>query len=48
MARIAAGADHAGVQLKDELVAHVRELGHDVVDCGTHGLERRLCCTRGC
>ena len=40
MARIAAGADHAGVQLKDVLVAHLRELGHDVVDCGTHGLDR--------
>ncbi|MCY3576021.1 MAG: ribose 5-phosphate isomerase B [bacterium] len=40
MARIAAGADHAGVQLKDVLVAHLRELGHDVIDCGTHGLNR--------
>ncbi|WP_420437519.1 ribose 5-phosphate isomerase B [Candidatus Poriferisocius sp.] len=40
MARIAAGADHAGVQLKDELVAHLRELGHEVVDCGTHDAER--------
>lgn len=40
MARIAAGADHAGVQLKDELVAHLRDLGHDVVDCGTHGPDR--------
>ena len=40
MTRIAAGADHAGVQLKDVLVAHLRELGHDVIDCGTHGLDR--------
>ena len=40
MARIAAGADHAGVQLKDELVAHLRELGHEVTDCGTHDTER--------
>ncbi|MCY4036286.1 MAG: ribose 5-phosphate isomerase B [bacterium] len=40
MARIAAGADHAGVQLKDVLVAHLRELGHDVADCGTWGLDR--------
>ena len=40
MARIAAGADHAGVQLKDALVAHLRELGHEVVDCGTHGTDR--------
>ena len=40
MALIAAGADHAGVRLKDVLVAHLRERGHDVVDCGTHGLDR--------
>ena len=40
MTRIAAGADHAGVQLKDVLVAHLRDLGHDVIDCGTHGLDR--------
>ena len=40
MARIAAGADHAGVQLKDVLVAHMRDLGHEVIDCGTHGTDR--------
>jgi len=40
MARIAAGADHAGVQLKDVLVAHLRKLAHDVLDCGTDGLGR--------
>ncbi len=40
MARIAAGADHAGVQLKDVLVAHLRDMGHEVVDCGTHGTDR--------
>ena len=40
MARIAAGADHAGVQLKDVLVVHLRELGHDVIDCGTNGPDR--------
>ena len=40
MTRIAAGADHAGVQLKDVLVAHLRDLGHDVIDCGTHGHDR--------
>ncbi|MDE0117720.1 MAG: ribose 5-phosphate isomerase B [bacterium] len=40
MARIAAGADHAGVHLKGVLVAHLRELGHEVVDCGTHSADR--------
>ena len=40
MTRIAAGADHAGVQLKDVLVAHLRDLGHEVIDCGTHGPDR--------
>jgi ribose 5-phosphate isomerase B len=34
---IAAGADHAGVALKDELVAWLRERGHAVLDCGTQG-----------
>lgn len=37
MTRIAAGSDHAGVHLKDSLVAMLRELGHEVVDLGTHG-----------
>ena len=32
-----AGADHAGVELKDQLVAHLKELGDDVEDLGTHG-----------
>ncbi|MCQ3810549.1 MAG: ribose 5-phosphate isomerase B [Acidimicrobiia bacterium] len=40
MTRIAAGADHAGVQLKDVLVSHLRELGHEVVDCGTSSTDR--------
>lgn len=40
MSRIAAGADHAGVQLKDALVAHMRDLGHEVIDCGTNGNDR--------
>jgi len=33
--KIAIGGDHAGFELKQELVAYVKELGHDVVDCGT-------------
>jgi ribose 5-phosphate isomerase B len=37
MTRIAAGADHAGVHLKDSLVEMLRALGHEVIDLGTHG-----------
>lgn len=33
--KIAIGGDHAGFELKQELAAYVRELGHEVVDCGT-------------
>jgi len=32
-------ADHAGVDLKDELAAWLKEQGHDVLDLGTHGHE---------
>ncbi len=35
--RVAAGADHAGVRLKDVLVVHMRDTGIEVVDLGTHG-----------
>lgn len=38
--RIAVGSDHAGVHLKDALAAHLRSLGHEVTDVGTHGEER--------
>ena len=37
--RIALAADHAGYMLKDELVAWLREAGHDVEDLGTNGPE---------
>lgn len=33
--RIAFGTDHAGYRLKEHLAAHVRSLGHEVVDFGT-------------
>ena len=39
MARVAVGADHAGYQLKAELVAVLRELGHTVEDLGANGPE---------
>jgi ribose 5-phosphate isomerase B len=35
--KIAAGSDHAGVHLKDVLVAHLSDLGHEVTDLGTNG-----------
>lgn len=35
--RFVAGADHAGVRLKDSLVAHLRTAGYEVLDLGTHG-----------
>lgn len=35
--RIAIGADHGGVALRDAIAARLRELGHDVTDHGTTG-----------
>ena len=32
--RVYLGSDHAGFELKSQLVEHVRALGHDPVDCG--------------
>jgi ribose 5-phosphate isomerase B len=37
--RIVLTADHAGVDLKDELVAWLQEQGHDILDLGTSGQE---------
>ena len=37
--RIALGADHGGVDLKDILTARLRDAGHTVSDLGTHGVE---------
>ncbi|HVN30663.1 MAG TPA: deoxyribose-phosphate aldolase [Thermoanaerobaculaceae bacterium] len=37
--KIALGADHGGFELKQQLIEHVRSLGHRVEDCGTHGTE---------
>src|SRR3954452_21971853 len=37
--RIVMTADHAGVDLKDELAAWLGEKGHDLLDLGTHGHE---------
>ena len=38
--RIAVGSDHAGFHMKEDIATHLRELGHEVVDCGTHSTER--------
>ncbi len=37
--RIAVGADHGGVELKNAIVEALKGAGHDVVDYGTHGIE---------
>ena len=37
--RIALSADHAGYELKDALIAWLREAGHETIDLGTNGPE---------
>ncbi|MBQ9745541.1 MAG: ribose 5-phosphate isomerase B [Clostridia bacterium] len=37
--KIALGADHAGYEYKDMLVAYLNENGYECVDCGTGGPE---------
>ncbi len=37
--RIVIGTDHAGFLLKKDLSAHIRRLGYQVVDVGTHGTD---------
>ena len=37
--RIALSADHAGYELKDALIAWLREAGHETIDLGTNGSE---------
>ena len=34
--RIAVGADHAGVPLNERVIEELRQLGHEVLDLGTH------------
>ncbi|WP_312718637.1 ribose 5-phosphate isomerase B [Mobilicoccus sp.] len=38
--KIAVGADHAGLTLKNAIVDHLRGLGHEVLDVGTNSPER--------
>lgn len=33
---VAMGADHGGLAMKEDLKSYVKELGFEVVDCGTH------------
>ena len=37
--RVGIATDHGGFGLKEELVAHLRAAGHEVVDFGAHGLD---------
>jgi ribose 5-phosphate isomerase B len=37
--RIAVAADHAGFELKEQLLAFVREAGHEAIDLGTHSTQ---------
>lgn len=37
--RVVIGSDHGGFPVKQELLQFVRELGHEVVDFGTHSTE---------
>ncbi len=34
--RITVGSDHAGLELKAAVIAHLQSKGHDVTDVGTH------------
>ena len=37
--QIAIGSDHAGFELKEAVAAFIRELGHGVLDVGTHNTD---------
>ncbi len=37
--RVGVATDHGGFGLKEELVAHLHAVGHEVVDFGAHGLD---------
>jgi ribose 5-phosphate isomerase B len=36
--RVGTATDHGGFGLKEELLAHLREAGHEIVDFGAHTL----------
>ena len=37
--RIAVAADHAGFELKEQLLSVIRDAGHETIDLGTHGAQ---------
>lgn len=37
--KISIGSDHAGFSYKEKIIAHLKDAGHEVVDCGTHSSE---------
>ena len=37
--KIAMGCDHGALDLKNALAAHLRKLGHEILDFGTHSFE---------
>jgi len=37
--RVYLGSDHAGFELKAQLIEHLRALGHEPVDCGPHSYD---------
>jgi ribose 5-phosphate isomerase B len=37
--KIAIGADHAGFLYKEAIIAHLKKLGHEVIDMGTYSAE---------
>jgi ribose 5-phosphate isomerase B len=38
--RVGIATDHGGFDLKEQLVAHLRQAGHEVVDVGAHSLNQ--------
>ena len=34
--RLVIGSDHAGWSLKQHVIDHIRSLGHEVIDVGSH------------
>ena len=37
--KIALGSDHAGYELKTQIIAHLDAEGHEIIDCGTDSTE---------
>ncbi len=37
--RISLGSDHAGYELKQHLIGFLKDLGYDILDCGTNSTE---------